>query len=76
MVARRRDDPTLPLLAEIASLKSALAAVQDAYTQASLELLAMQRVGLVETGDTDSDETPTASQPDNDETRWGQLEVD
>jgi hypothetical protein len=67
-------DPTLPLLAEIASLKSALAAVQDAYTQASLELLAMQRVGLVETGDTDSDET--AKQPDSDETRWGQLEVD
>ncbi len=67
-------DPTLPLLAEIASLKSALAAVQDAYTKASLELLAMQRVGLVEAGDTDSDET--ATKPDNDETRWGQLEVD
>jgi len=67
-------DPTLPLLAEIASLKSALAAVQDAYTQASLELLAMQRVGLMETGDVDSDET--ATQPDSDETRWGQLEVD
>jgi hypothetical protein len=64
-------DPTLPLLAEIASLKSALAAVQDAYTQASLELMSMQRVQRVE-----RDETPTASQPDNDETRWGQLEVD
>jgi len=67
-------NPTLPLLDEIASLKSALAAVQDAYTQASLELLAMQRVRLVEAGDTDSDET--ATKPDNDETRWGQLEVD
>lgn len=67
-------DPTLPLLAEIASLKSALAAVQDAYAQASLELLAMQRVRLVEAGDTDSDET--AVKPDNDETRWEQLEVD
>jgi len=31
----------------------------------------MQRVQRVE-----RDETPTASQPDNDETRWGQLEVD
>jgi hypothetical protein len=68
-------DPTLPLFAEIASLKSALAAVQDAYTEASLELLAMQRVGLVGADDTDSDET--AAKPDNnDETRWGQLEVD
>lgn len=56
---------------EIASLKSALAAVQDAYTQASLELMAMQRVQRVE-----RDETPTTSQPDSDETRWGQLEVD
>lgn len=64
-------DPTLPLLAEIAPLKSALAAVQDAYTQASLELMAMQRVQRVE-----RDETPTTSQPDSDETRWGQLEVD
>ncbi len=64
-------DPTLPLLAETASLKSALAAVQDAYTQASLELMAMQRVQRVE-----PDETPTTSQPDSDETRWGQLEVD
>lgn len=64
-------DPTLPLLAEIASLKTALAAVQDAYTRASLELMAMQRVQRVE-----RDETPTTSQPDSDETRWGQLEVD
>jgi hypothetical protein len=64
-------DPTLPLFAEIASLKSALAAVQDAYTQASLELMAMQRVQRVE-----HDETLTTSQPDSDETRWGQLEVD
>jgi hypothetical protein len=64
-------DPNLPLLAEIASLKSALAAVQDAYTQASLELMAMQRVQRVE-----RDETPTTSQPNSDETRWGQLEVD
>jgi hypothetical protein len=51
-------DLTLPLLAEIASLKSALAAVQDAYTKASLELLAMQRVGLVEAGDSDRARTP------------------
>jgi hypothetical protein len=64
-------DPTLPLLAEIASLKSALAAVQDAYTQASIELMAMQRVQRVE-----CDETLTTSQPDSYETRWGQLEVD
>ena len=35
-------------LAEAASLKKALAAVQDAYTQASIELMAMQRVGRVE----------------------------
>jgi len=59
-------------LAEAASLKKALATtVQDAYTQASLELMAMQRVQRVE-----RDETPTTSQPDSDETRWGQLEVD
>ncbi len=64
-------DPTIPLLAEIASLKSALAAVQDAYTQASLELMAMQRVQRVE-----RDDEATVSQPDNGETRWGQLEVD
>lgn len=64
-------DPTLPLLAEIDSLKSALAAVQDAYTQASIELMAMQRVQRV-----DRVEIPTTSQPDSDETRWGQLEVD
>ena len=64
-------DPTLPLFAEIASLKSALAAVQDAYTQASIELMAMQRVQRV-----DRVEIPTTSQPDSDETRWGQLEVD
>jgi len=64
-------DPTLPLLDEIASLKSALAAVQDAYTKASLELMAMQRVQRVEP----DDETATR-RPDSDETRWGQLEVD
>ena len=58
-------------LAEAASLKKALTAVQDAYTQASLELLAMQRVQRV-----DRVEIPTTSQPDSDETRWGQLEVD
>ena len=44
-------DPTLPLLDEIASLKSALATVQDAYTKASLELMAMQRVQRVEPDD-------------------------
>jgi len=71
MSAPPAQDPTLPLLAEIASLKSALAAVQDAYTQASLELMAMQRVQRVE-----RDNEATASQPDNGETRWGQLEVD
>ena len=65
-------DPTLPLLAEIASLKSALAAVQDAYTKASLELLAMQRAHRVEP----DDETTAMRQPDSDETRWEQLEVD
>jgi len=65
-------DPTLPLFAEIASLKSALAAVQDAYTKASLELLAMQRAHRVEP----DDETTAMRQPDSDETRWGQLEVD
>ncbi len=64
-------DPTIPLLAEIASLKSALAAVQDAYTQASLELMAMQRVQRVE-----RDDEATVSQPDNGETRWGHLEID
>lgn len=58
-------------LAEIASLKSALAAVQDAYTQASLELMAMQRVQRVE-----RDNEATTSQPDNGETRWDQLEID
>lgn len=65
-------DPTLPLLDEIASLKSALATVQDAYTKASLELMAMQRVQRVEP----DDETTAKRQPDSDETRWGQLEVD
>jgi hypothetical protein len=65
-------DPTLPLLDEIASLKSALAAVQDAYTKASLELLAMQRAHRVEP----DDETTAMRQPDSDETRWEQLEVD
>ena len=65
-------DPTLPLLDEIASLKSALAAVQDAYTKASLELMAMQRVQRVEP----DDETTAMRQPDSDETRWEQLEVD
>ena len=64
-------DPTLPLLAEIASLKSALAAVQDAYTKASLELLAMQRAHRVE-----PDDETAMRQPDSDETRWEQLEVD
>lgn len=64
-------DPTLPLLAEIASLKSALAAVKDAYTKASLELLAMQRVHRVE-----PDDETAMRQPDSDETRWEQLEVD
>jgi hypothetical protein len=64
-------DPTLPLLAEIASLKSALAAVQDAYTKASLDLLAMQRAHRVEP----DDETATR-QPDSDETRFGLLEID
>ena len=62
-------DPTL--LAEIASLKSALAAVQDAYTKASLELLAMQRAHRVE-----PDDETAMRQPDSDETRWEQLEVD
>lgn len=42
-------DPTLPLLAEIASLKSALATVQEAYTKASLELL-IQRSGYQKLG--------------------------
>ena len=64
-------DPTLPLLAEIASLKSALAAVQDAYTQSSLGLTAMQRVKRVE-----RDNEATAIQPVNGETRWGHLEID
>lgn len=64
-------DPTLPLLAENASLKSALAAVQDAYTKASLELLAMQRAHRVE-----PDDETAMRQPDSDETRWEQLEVD
>lgn len=64
-------DPTLPLLAEIASLKSALAAVQDAYTQASLELLAMQRAHRVE-----PDDETAMRQPDIDETRFGLLEID
>ena len=64
-------DPTLPLLDEIASLKSALATVQDAYTKASLELLAMQRVHRVE-----PDDETAMRQPDSDETRWEQLEVD
>ena len=64
-------DPTIPLLAEIASLKSALAAVQDAYTKASLELLAMQRAHRVE-----PDDETAMRQPDSDETRWEQLEVD
>ena len=64
-------DPTLPLLDEIASLKSALATVQDAYTKASLELLAMQRAHRVE-----PDDETAMRQPDSDETRWEQLEVD
>lgn len=64
-------DPTLPLLAEIASLKSALATVQEAYTKASLELLAMQRAHRVE-----PDDETAMRQPDSDETRWEQLEVD
>lgn len=64
-------DPTLSLLDEIASLKSALATVQDAYTKASLELLAMQRVHRVE-----PDDETAMRQPDSDETRWEQLEVD
>ena len=65
-------DPTLPLLDEIASLKSALATVQDAYTKASLELMAMQRVQRVEP----DDETTAMRQPDSDETRFGLLEID
>ena len=64
-------DPTLPLLDEIASLKSALATVQDAYTKASLELMAMQRAHRVE-----PDDETAMRQPDSDETRWEQLEVD
>ena len=64
-------DPTLPLLAEIASLKSALATVQDAYTKASLELMAMQRVQRVE-----PDDETAMRQPDSDETRFGLLEID
>lgn len=62
-------DPTLPLLDEIASLKSALATVQDAYTKASLELMAMQRVQRVEP----DDETTAMRQPDSDETQWNSL---
>ena len=64
-------DPTLPLLAEIASLKSALATVQEAYTKASLELLAMQRAHRVE-----PDDETAMRQPDSDETRFGLLEID
>lgn len=71
-------DPTLPLRAEIASLRSTLASVQDAYTKvqdaytkASLELLAMQRAHRVE-----PDDETAMRQPDSDETRWEQLEVD
>ena len=64
-------DPTLPLLAEIASLKSALATVQEAYTKASLELLAMQRAHRVE-----PDDETAMRQPDIDETRFGLLEID
>ena len=70
-MAPETPDPTLPLLAEIGSLKSALAAVQDAYTKASLELLAMQRAHRVE-----PDDETAMRQPDSDETRWEQLEVD
>ncbi len=64
-------DPTLPLLAEIASLKSALATVQEAYTKASLELLAMQRAHRVE-----PDDETAMRQLDSDETRFGLLEID
>ena len=71
-MAPETQDPTLPLLAEITSLKSALATVQDAYTKASLELMAMQRVQRVEP----DDKTTAMRQPDSDETRWEQLEVD
>lgn len=48
-MAPETHDPTLPLLAEITSLKSALATVQEAYTKASLELL-IQRSGYQKLG--------------------------
>lgn len=46
--------------------------MQDAYTKASLELMAMQRVQRVEP----DDETTAMRQPDSDETRFGLLEID